>query len=401
MPLFSVEECLEDLRTGKFLIVVDDHRRENEGDLVMAAEKVTPEAVNFVITHARGLLCMSMTGERLDELAIPMITSRSGNGRKHTAFTVSVDYNKGTTTGISAYDRAATIGALIDPGARPADFNRPGHLFPLRYNSWGVLARPGHTEASVDLCKLAGMYPAGIVCEIMNKDGTMARMPDLEAFSAEHGIKILSIAQIIAHRRRQEKLVQRVAEARLPTKYGDFHIYAYQSAVDPGEHVALTIGSWEPDEPVLVRIHSECLTGDVFRSIRCDCGEQIEATLRTLAQAGKGVFVYMRQEGRGIGLHNKIRAYSLQDTGMDTVDANESLGFDPDQRHYGVAAHILLDLGVKKLRSLTNNPRKLVGLAGYDLEVVERVPVEVQVNEENRQYLRAKRNRMGHIIPSC
>lgn len=401
MPLSSLEEALEDLRAGKFIIVVDDERRENEGDLVMAADKVTPEAVNFIVKYARGLLCMPIIGERLDELAIPMMASRNGGGKHHTAFTVSVDYNIGTTTGISAQDRAATIRAMIDPNVKPEDFSQPGHLFPLRYRPGGVLARPGHTEAIVDLCRMIGSYPAGIVCEMMKEDGTMARMPDLEVFSQKHGLRILSISQIIAHRRRHEKFIERVAEARLPTRYGEFQILAYKSAFDPGEHVALTIGQWQQDQAVLVRIHSECLTGDVFRSLRCDCGEQIEVTLQTLAKEGTGAFLYMRQEGRGIGLHNKIRAYSLQEKGMDTVEANESLGFEPDLRHYDIGAQILLDLGIKRLRLLTNNPRKLVGLAGFGLEIVERVPVEVPVNEENRLYMRTKRSRMGHIIASC
>ena len=313
---------------------------------------------------------------------------------------MSVDYNKGTTTGISAYDRAATIRAMIDPDAKPEDFRRPGHTFPLRYRPGGVLARAGHTEAIVDLCRMTEMYPAGVVCEIINDDGTMSRMPELEIFAQRHGLKILSIDQIIAHRRSHEKLVERVAEARLPTRYGEFQINAYRSSVDPEEHIALTIGQWEPEEPVLVRVHSECLTGEVFSSLRCDCGEQIEMALENLAREGKGVFLYMRQEGRGIGLHNKIRAYSLQDNGQDTVEANESLGFEPDLRNYGIGAQMLLDLGVGKLRLMTNNPRKIAGLSGFDLEIVERVPVEAQANEENRRYMETKRGRMGHIIPS-
>ena len=401
MPLCSLEEALDDLKAGKLLIVVDDENRENEGDLVMPAEMVTPEAVNFIATHARGLVCMPMTGERLDELDMPLMIRQNASSKDQTAFTVSVDYKKGTTTGISAYDRAATIKAILDPGTKPEDFTKPGHLFPLRYHPGGVLARAGHTEAIVDLCNMMGMYPAGIVCEIMNEDGTMARMDSLDKFGKEHGLKILSIAQIIANRRRTEKLVERVAEARLPTKYGEFKAIAYRSAVDPGEHIALTIGEWTKDAPVMVRIHSECLTGDVFGSIRCDCGEQIELALNILAKEGAGVFLYMRQEGRGIGLHNKIKAYSLQDNGLDTVDANRSLGFEPDMRHYGIGAQILQDLGVKQLRLLTNNPRKLVGLAGFDLEIVERVPVEATVNDENREYLRTKKARMGHILGNC
>jgi 3,4-dihydroxy 2-butanone 4-phosphate synthase/GTP cyclohydrolase II len=392
---------LDDLKAGKFVVVVDDEQRENEGDLVMPAEMVTPDAVNFVVTQARGLLCMPVMGERLDELEIPLMTGQNATSMHQTAFTVSVDYNKGTTTGISAGDRAASIQAMIDPQTRPEDFSRPGHLFPLRYNPGGVLARAGHTEAIIDLCRMAGLYPAGIVCEIMSEDGSMSRLPELETFSQHHGLKILSIAQIIAHRRRSERLIERVAEARLPTKYGNFTAIAYRSTVDSGEHIALTIGDWNSEQPVLVRIHSECLTGDVFGSVRCDCGEQIELSLKILGQEGAGIFLYMRQEGRGIGLHNKIKAYSLQDNGLDTVDANTSLGFDPDLRHYGAGAQILQDLGVHKLRLLTNNPRKVMGLSGFDLDIVERVPVEASVTDENRTYLRTKRARMGHILGNC
>jgi len=401
MPLCSLEEALEDLKAGKFLVVVDDEQRENEGDLVMPAEKVTPEAINFIVTHARGLVCMPIVGERLDELDMPLMVGQNASSKHQTAFTVSVDYKKGTTTGISAGDRAATIQAMIDPASRPEEFSRPGHLFPLRYHPGGVLARAGHTEAIVDLCRLGEMYPAGIVCEIMNEDGSMSRMPDLETFAKTHDLKILSIAQIIAHRRRHERSVERVAEARLPTKYGDFTAIAYRSTADVGEHIALTVGKWDAEQPVLVRIHSECLTGDVFGSIRCDCGEQIEMALKILSQEGSGIFLYMRQEGRGIGLHNKIKAYSLQDNGLDTVDANKTLGFEPDLRHYGVGAQILQDLGVRKLRLMTNNPRKVVGLTGFDLEIVERVPVEASVNDENRTYLRTKKARMGHILGNC
>ena len=401
MPLCSLEEALEDLKAGKFVIVVDDEQRENEGDLVMFAEMVTPEAVNFAVTEARGLLCMPIIGDRLDALDIPLMISQNTGTKNHTAFTVSVDYNQGTTTGISAQDRAATVQALIDPEVRSDKFSRPGHLFPLRYHPGGVLSRAGHTEAIVDLCEIGGMYPAGIVCEIMNEDGTMSRMEALEKFADKHQLNLLSIAQIIAYRRRHEKLVERVAEARLPTKYGEFKAIAYRSSVDPGEHIAMTIGTWEPDQPVLVRIHSECLTGDVFGSLRCDCGEQIELALTILGKEGAGVFLYMRQEGRGIGLHNKIKAYSLQDNGLDTIEANKKLGFDADLRHYGIGAQILRDLGVKKLRLLTNNPKKVVGISGFDLEIVERVPVEASVNDENRDYLRTKKVRMGHILGNC
>ena len=401
MPLCSIEEALEDIKAGKLLIVVDDERRENEGDLVMPAEMVTAESVNFMVSHARGLLCMPVAGERLDQLHMPLMVSQNSANKQQTAFTVSVDYNKGTTTGISASDRAATIRAMIDPKAKPDQFTRPGHLFPLRYHPGGVLVRAGHTEATVDLCTLAGMYPAGVVCEIMNEDGTMARMPELETFAESHGLKILSISQIIAHRRRHERLIERVAEARLPTKNGEFTAIAYRSTVDVDEHIALTIGDWSADQPVLVRIHSECLTGDVFGSLRCDCGEQIDMALKILGQEGSGIFLYMRQEGRGIGLHNKIKAYSLQDNGLDTVDANTTLGFEPDLRHYGIGAQILQDLGVTKIRLLTNNPRKVVGLSGFELEIVERVPVEASVTDGNRSYLRTKRARMGHILGNC
>ena len=401
MALCSLEEGLEELKAGRFLIVVDDENRENEGDLVMPAEMVTPEAVNFVVTHARGLLCMPIIGERLDELQMPLMVSQNGSTKNQTAFTVSVDYNVNTTTGISASDRAATILAMLDPAVKPEEFTRPGHLFPLRYHPGGVLARAGHTEAAVDLCEMVGMYPAGIVCEIMSADGTMSRLPELEGFADEHSLKILSIAQIIAQRRRTERLIERVAEARLPTRFGKFRAIAYKSHVDAGEHIALTIGEWTPDEPVLVRIHSECLTGDVFGSLRCDCGEQIELALQQLAEAGNGIFLYMRPEGRGLSLHNKIKASSLQDQGLDTVEANETLGFEPDLRHYGVGAQILLDLGVRKLNLLTNNPKKVVGLSGFDLEIVDRIPVEAEVTDENRTYLKTKKARMGHILGNC
>ena len=401
MPLCSLEEGLEELKAGRFLIVVDGENRENEGDLVMPAEMVTAEAVNFVVTHARGLLCMPIIGERLDELQMPLMVSQNGSEKNQTAFTVSVDYNVNTTTGISAADRAATILAMLDPKAKPEDFTRPGHLFPLRYHPGGVLARAGHTEAAVDLCEMVGMYPAGIVCEIMAEDGSMSRLPQLEEFAEEHGLKILSIAQIIAQRRRTERLIERVAEARLPTRYGPFQAIAYKSHVDVGEHIALTLGEWTEDEPVLVRIHSECLTGDVFGSMRCDCGEQIDLALQRIAEAGSGIFLYMRQEGRGIGLHNKIKAYSLQDQGLDTVEANETLGFEPDLRHYGVGAQILRDLGVRKLNLLTNNPKKVVGLSGFDLEIVDRIPVEAEVTDENRTYMKTKKARMGHILGNC
>ena len=401
MPLATVEEAVEDLKQGKFLIVVDDETRENEGDLVMPAESATADKVNFMIKYARGLLCMPVIGERLDELGMSLMVNSANTSMHGTAFTISVDYKKGTTTGISAGDRAATIAAIINPDARPEDFLQPGHLFPLRYHEGGVLVRPGHTEAVVDLARMAGFYPAGIVCEIMSPDGSMARMPELDRFSHEYDLNIISIPQIIAYRRRHEKLIERVAEARMPTSHGDFQVFAYKSIVDPGEHLALVMGQWEPGEPVLVRIHSECLTGDVFESLRCDCGEQIRQALDMIGSAGKGVFLYMRQEGRGIGLHNKIRAYHLQDNGMDTVQANEELGFESDQRHYGIGAQILSDLNVKKMRHLTNNPEKVIGVSGYGLEIVEHVPIEMNANEENRGYLRTKRMEMGHTLWHC
>ena len=401
MSLCSVEEAILDLQAGKMIIVVDDERRENEGDLVMAAEKVTPEAVNFMITEAKGLLCMPMTPERLSELHISAVSSEHTEGSLPTAFQIAVDYKIGTSTGISTYDRAATIQALIDPKCTPNDLARPGHLFPLRYNTGGVLARAGHTEATVDLCKIANMYPAGIVCEIIKEDGDMARMPDLEIFADKHSLKILSIAQIIAYRRHNETLIERVAEARLPSRYGEFKIVAYKSSIDPGEHIALTIGDCSSGDPILTRVHSECLTGDVFGSMRCDCGEQIDLALRMIGKEGTGVLLYMRQEGRGIGLHNKIKAYSLQEDGLDTIEANEQLGFESDLRNYALSAQMLIDLGISKVKLVTNSPKKVVGLSGYGVEITERVDVEVPPNDENLSYLQTKRNKMGHFLGSC
>jgi|TARA_Y100000310_G_scaffold278354_2_gene296740 3,4-dihydroxy 2-butanone 4-phosphate synthase/GTP cyclohydrolase II len=379
------------------VIIVDDEDRENEGDLAMAAEKITPDAINFMAMHGRGLICVPMLGERLEQLRLPMMT-QDNTARLGTAFTVSVDVLKGATTGISAFDRAATIKALVDPATLPEDLGKPGHIFPLRYMEGGVLKRIGQTEGSVDLVKLAGLYPAAVICEVMADDGTMARMGSLEKFSERHGVKIVTVADIITYRREHEKLVERAGEARIPTDYGDFTAISYRSMVDPNEHIAMVKGDIQPDEPTLVRVHSECLTGDVLRSTRCDCGDQMALALQAIQEADRGVFVYMRQEGRGIGIHNKLKAYALQDQGMDTVEANIALGFAPDPRQYGVGAQILIDLGVKKMRLLTNNPQKRVGLQSFGLEIVEQVPIIAPVNDENRRYLETKRTRMGHML---
>jgi 3,4-dihydroxy 2-butanone 4-phosphate synthase/GTP cyclohydrolase II len=397
MALASIKEAIEDIKAGKLVIIIDDEDRENEGDLAIAAEKVTAEAINFMAVHGRGLICMPVTGQRLDELRIPMMVG-DNTSKFTTAFTVSVEAKHGTSTGISAADRARTVQAIIDPETKPEDLLMPGHMFPLRAREGGVLVRAGQTEAIVDLARLAGLYPAGVICEVMNEDGTMARLPQLEEMAKKHSIKIVSIADLIAYRRRHEKLVHRVAEAKLPTRYGDFIAIAYKSDIDPDEHLALVFGDIDPRKPVLVRVHSECLTGDVFGSLRCDCGEQVTMAMERIAGEGKGVLLYMRQEGRGIGFHNKICAYNLQDNGLDTVEANLSLGFEPDLRDYGIGAQILADLKLHKIRLLTNNPKKVIGLEGYGLSVVETVPIIVPPNPHNRRYLETKKNKMGHIL---
>jgi 3,4-dihydroxy 2-butanone 4-phosphate synthase/GTP cyclohydrolase II len=397
MTFATIPEVIEDIRSGKLIIVVDDESRENEGDLLMAAEKVAPESINFMVRYARGLVCAPMTGERLDELKIPMMVSENTSAHC-TAFTVSVEAKHNVTTGISAHDRAHTIKVLVDSASNPGDIVHPGHIFPLRARDGGVLVRAGHTEAAVDLSRLAGLYPAGVICEIMNEDGTMARLGELEKFAAQHGIKIASIADLIAYRRRHEKLVRKVTETRLPTKFGDFKAVAYKSETDADQHVALVMGDVANCKPALVRVHSECLTGDVFGSLRCDCGEQLETSLKMIAGEGCGVLLYMRQEGRGIGIHNKLCAYALQDQGMDTVEANIHLGFDVDLRDYGIGAQILVDLGLSEIRLLTNNPKKVVGLEGYGLKVVETVPVIIPPNPYNLKYLQTKQQKMGHLL---
>ncbi len=400
MGLATIPEAIKDIKAGRFVIIVDDDDRENEGDLAMAAEKVTGEAINFMAKHARGLICLPVIGRRLDELGVPLMVS--DNTSKHTtAFTVSVEAKHRVSTGISAADRAETIKAVVDPVTKPENLARPGHMFPLRAREGGVLVRAGHTEAIVDLARLAGLYPAGVICEIMNEDGTMARLPQLAVMAQRFGIKIVTVADLIAYRRRTEKLVHRVAEARLPTRYGEFQVIAYRSDIDPDEHLALVMGDISGGKPVLVRVHSECLTGDVFGSLRCDCGEQVSLAMKTIAEEGRGVFLYMRQEGRGIGFHNKISAYALQDEGLDTVEANLSLGFDADLRDYGIGAQILADLGLHKIRLLTNNPKKVVGLEGYGLRVVATVPVVVSPNPYNRRYLETKQKKLGHILETA
>ena len=396
----TIDEAIEDILNGKMVIVVDDPDRENEGDLVCAAEKVTPEIINFMAKEGRGLICLTMLPERLKELDIQLMTTNNTDP-KGTAFCVSIDAHPkyGITTGISAYERATTIKLAVSPEAKPQDFVRPGHVFPLMAKKGGVLERTGHTEASVDLARLAGLYPAGVICEIMKDDGTMARLPDLMEFAKKHNLKIITIADLVKYRLKKEKLVSREAEAFLPTKYGVFKIYGYKSLVDNTEHVALVMGEIREDEPVLVRVHSECLTGDIFGSLRCDCQNQLHLALKKIAEEGKGVLVYMRgHEGRGIGIVNKLKAYSLQDEGYDTVEANHKLGFNADLRDFGTGAQILLDLGVRKMRLMTNNPRKIVALEGFGLEIVERVPIVTQTNPHNEKYIKAKKDKLGHMI---
>jgi 3,4-dihydroxy 2-butanone 4-phosphate synthase/GTP cyclohydrolase II len=399
MPFDRVEDAIEDIRLGRMVIVADDEDRENEGDLVMAASCVTPDHINFMIKHAGGLICVPMTNERADALELPLVTD-TNTDPQGTAFTVPVDAHRrfGVTTGISAHDRAKTIQVLLDPRTRPTDLRRPGHMFPLRAKPGGVLRRVGQTEAAVDLARLAGLEPMGVICEILNPDGTMARRPQLDEFAEKHGLRFITVAQLVAHRLTKTRLVRRIAEADLPTKAGSFTVIGYESIVDQREHLALVKGDVAGKANVLVRMHSECMTGDVFGSLRCDCGEQLAAAMERIEEEGLGAIVYLRQEGRGIGLGNKLRAYSLQDEGMDTVEANERLGFKPDLRDYGIGAQILLDLGLTSVRLLTNNPRKIVGLDGYDIEITGREPLRVTPGEHNERYLATKRSKLGHIL---
>lgn len=398
MVMATVDEAIQEYRQGHFVIIVDDEDRENEGDLTLAAQFVTPEAINFMTRYGRGLVCIPLTGERLDELRVPMMVG-DNKSRFGTAFTVSVEARDGVSTGISAHDRARTVRVLIDPATRPEDLVMPGHMFPLRAREGGVLVRAGQTEAAMDLARLAGLYPAAVLCEIMKADGTMARLPDLKRFAGRHHLNIISVNQLIAYRIQRERLVRRMAETTIPTRWGEVRLIAYGSIIDPDEHAALVLGDISTPEPVLVRVHSQCVTGDVFHSLRCDCGEQVELAMDRIAEEGRGVFVYMRQEGRGIGFCNKIRAYALQDgQGLDTVEANEALGFPADRRDYGIGMQILVDLGLKQIRLLTNNPSKRVGLEGYGLEVVERIPIIAPPNPHNMRYLETKRDKLGHLL---